>query len=69
MMKGMLLKNRRLIGKYALWQCDRCNIEKKYMISFLIKENGDVIPSRGEDCPKCGKKGQMIFKKLIEEKC
>ena len=67
-MDGIKLKNRRLIGKYALWQCDRCGIEKEYMISFLTKPNGELIPTHGCDCPKCGKKGQMIFQKLVEEK-
>ena len=59
------LKNRRLIGKYARWRCDRCGIEKEHVVSIFTRANGELMPTCGWACRKCGMRGRMVFQKLM----
>ena len=62
------LKNRRMIGKYARWQCDRCGIEKEHPISMFTRPNGELMPTCGWACRECGMRGRMVFQELTEKR-
>jgi len=65
--EDVLPELKRMIGKYARWRCDKCGIEKEHQISIFTRPNGDLMPTCGWACQKCGMRGQMVFQELIKE--
>ena len=54
-----------MIGKYAHWRCLGCGFEHIYMVSFLTTQYDELVPTRGWECPECGRR--LIFRGLIKE--
>lgn len=61
-MKSELIE---MIGKYAHWRCLGCGFEHIYMVSFLTTQYDELVPTRGWECPECGRR--LIFQRVIKE--